>query len=145
MKKILDRYNNDILELPLIVSMFIPLEDLNKDYCYSDGSVLDEELTKYSGSCCILQEIKTGKLVIFVSINEIPGYVKKYNRHDKMCWIINTIAHECYHAFMDTMKIVCDEPDKDHQELAAYYMGWLVECVYRSWIKSTKNKSDAKQ
>lgn len=145
MTKILDKYDNDILELPLVVSIYSDLEDLQKEYSYSGGDELDDKLVETSGSCCVLSEKKTKKLVIFVGINHIPSYVKKYNKNDRDSWIINTITHECYHAFMDSMNIIQETPCTEHQELAAYYMGWLAECVYKSWVKSTKSKkSDAK-
>lgn len=144
MKTTLDIYDNNILELPLVVGIAVPLEQLKKDYTYTDDTELDSALTNPAGSCCILKNIKTGTVVVFVGINNIPDYIKKDTKFKQVCWVINTIGHECYHAFMDSMSIINETPSTDHQELAAYYMGWLVECMYKTWFKSTtKHKENA--
>lgn len=45
-----------------------------------------------------------------------------------------TIAHESCHAMMEVLSQVGAFPTPDHQEPAAYFIGWIVKC-----INETKN------
>jgi hypothetical protein len=80
-----------------------------------------------------------------------PGYNKKTNRAiilvkhcndydvlgiDKKADLINTCAHEALHVCMRIYSKIGEEVFKDDSnELFAYLLGWVTECIYRTWTK----------
>ena len=48
---------------------------------------------------------------------------------------VATLAHECLHATMMTFDHIGQPVDGEHDEAAAYYLGWLVEECYRRLAK----------
>lgn len=76
------------------------------------------------------------EIVLVVILHYVPNYVKKRSEFEQTCYMINTIAHESFHVLMDTMDVIEDKLSQNSQEFPAYYVGWVTECVYRTWIKS---------
>lgn len=80
-----------------------------------------------------------------------PGYNKSTNKaiilvkycsdsidktKDKKVDLINTAAHESVHVCMIIYSKIEEEVHKDdHNELLAYLLGWVTECIYITWTK----------
>lgn len=80
-----------------------------------------------------------------------PGYDRKTNKAiilvkycndtnvkgiDKNVDLINTCAHEALHVCMRIYSKIGEEVFKDDSnELFAYLLGWVTECIYRTWTK----------
>lgn len=79
------------------------------------------------------------------------GYNKKTNRPiilvrhvrdsnvttaDKKVDLINTCAHEALHVCMEIYTKIGEKVFvQDSNELFAYLIGWVTECIYKTWTK----------
>lgn len=55
---------------------------------------------------------------------------------DKKLDLINTAAHEAVHVCMRIYSKIEEEVYKDDRnELLAYLLGWVTECIYTTWTK----------
>nr|DAJ78082.1 MAG TPA: peptidase [Caudoviricetes sp.] len=77
--------------------------------------------------------------------------INKHNRHatfvvrilktfgntklEKDTDLINTIAHEAMHIVLDTFDKIGEIVSVHVQEPYAYYIGWICECIYKSYKK----------
>ena len=75
---------------------------------------------------------KTNKPIILVR------YVRdsKVTNTDKKLDLINTCAHEALHVCMDIYAKIGEKVfEQDSNELFAYLIGWVTECIYKTWTK----------
>ena len=49
--------------------------------------------------------------------------------------MINTYAHEACHVVLDTYEFIGEQPCTEHQEVFAYQVGWVAECIYKTLAK----------
>lgn len=146
MKTTIDTYRDAILDLDLVVMIKPTIEYIRENYNLSNGdSIVDNFMKDYPALCTVLQDKEKKEIVIVIILNYIPNSWKRKSKFEQTCYVINTIAHECYHAFMDTVDIIEEQLSSKSQEFPAYYMGWLVECVYRTWTKSNGTIQKRKQ
>jgi hypothetical protein len=106
------------------------MEQINKLYRPVKGDVFED-------SDCIAftnvgYNIKTNTPVIIVKYvhdSNVVGVDKKID-------LINTCAHEALHVCMRIYSKIGEEVFKDDSnELFAYLLGWVTECIYRTWTK----------
>lgn len=57
------------------------------------------------------------------------------NKLEKDADLINTIAHEAMHVVLDTFDKIGEVISVEVQEPYAYYIGWICECIYKSYNK----------
>ena len=57
------------------------------------------------------------------------------NKLEKDTDLINTIAHEAMHIVLDTFDKISEVVSVEVQEPYAYYIGWICECIYKSYKK----------
>ena len=57
------------------------------------------------------------------------------NKLEKDTDLINTIAHESMHVVLDTFDKIGEVISVEVQEPYAYYIGWICECIYKSYNK----------
>lgn len=50
--------------------------------------------------------------------------------------LLNTITHEATHVLLDTHSKMNENIYLDYQEPAAYYMGWIVGNIYKTYFKN---------
>lgn len=137
MKNIIDIYPNNIFDIDLVVMTHPDIKDIQDKYTLSNKEpISDTFLDGYPGLATVLRDKEKEDIVLVIILNYIPEYVKKRSQFDQMCYMINTIGHEAFHVLMDTMDVIEDKLVSDAQEFPAYYIGWIVECAYRTWIKS---------
>lgn len=128
-KSIIDVYET-IYNVDLVVAnKYTTIKQLNK--VYSDLN--KEDLT--DGDCVAYTEKgynrKTNKPVIIVRYIHDCSWAA-----DKKVDLINTAAHEALHVCMYIYsKIEEDVYKNDSNELFAYLIGWVTECIYKTWTK----------
>lgn len=137
MKNIIDVYPNRILDLDLVVITNPNIKQIQSRYTYTNGDpIRDDLLGSNVGMAAVFLDKKTKVDVLVVMLICIPEHMQDKSELEQSCYMINTIGHECLHVLLDTFDIINDVISSKSQEMPAYYMGWLVECVYRTWIKS---------
>lgn len=75
---------------------------------------------------------KTNKPIILVR------YVRdsKVTNTDEKLDLINTCAHEALHVCMNIYTKIGEKVfEQDSNELFAYLIGWVTECIYKTWTK----------
>lgn len=131
-KSIIDTYET-IYNVDLVVAnRYTTIDQLNKTYC----NVNQEDLTDCESIAYteIGYNRKTNKPVVIVR------YVKNCEWPvDKKLDLINTAAHEALHVCMDIYTKIGEKVyEQDSNELFAYLVGWVTECIYKTWTKKTK-------
>lgn len=110
-------------------------KDIINNFLTSDGKEITEEYlsTKPTTSAYTFKAIdKRNKYATFVvRILNVFGNTKLEKDTD----LINTIAHEAMHVVLDTFNKMDEVVSVHVQEPYAYYIGWLCECIYKSYKK----------
>lgn len=110
-------------------------KDIINNFLTSDGKEITEEYlsTKPTTSAYTFRAIdKRNKYATFVvRILNTYGNTKLEKDTD----LINTIAHEAMHVVLDTFNKIDEVVSVHVQEPYAYYIGWLCECIYKSYKK----------
>lgn len=110
-------------------------KDIINNFLTSDGKGITEEYlsTKPTTSAYTFRAIdKRNKYATFVvRILNVFGNTKLEKDTD----LINTIAHEAMHIVLDTFDKINEVVSVHVQEHCAYYIGWICECIYKSYKK----------
>jgi len=110
-------------------------KDIINNFLTSDGKEITEEYlsTKPTTSAYTFRAIdKRNKYATFVvRILNVFGNTKLEKDTD----LINTIAHEAMHIVLDTFNKMDEVVSVHVQEPYAYYIGWICECIYKSYKK----------
>lgn len=110
-------------------------KDIINNFLTSDGKEITEEYlsTKPTTSAYTFRAIdKRNKYATFiVRILNVFGNTKLEKDTD----IINTIAHETMYLVLDTFDKMGEIVSVHVQEPYAYYIGWICECIYKSYKK----------
>ena len=110
-------------------------KDIINNFLTSDGKEITEEYlsTKPTTSAYTFKAIdKRNKYATFVvRILNVFGNTKLEKDTD----LINTIAHEAMHVVLGTFNKMDEVVSVHVQEPYAYYIGWLCECIYKSYKK----------
>jgi hypothetical protein len=120
-------YNVDIV----VANKYTTIKQLNKRYSDVDNQDFTDD-----SSCIAFTDIgydkKTGKAVIIIKYNH-PCEVKDV---DKRLDLVNTCAHEALHVCMKIYSKIGENVYKDDtNELFAYLLGWVTECIYKTLTK----------
>lgn len=110
-------------------------KDIINNFLTSDGKEITEEYlsTKPTTSAYTFRAIdKRNKYATFVvRILNVFGNTKLEKDTD----LVNTIAHEAMHIVLDTFDKMNEVISVHVQEPYAYYIGWICECIYKSYKK----------
>ena len=110
-------------------------KDIINNFLTSDGKEITEEYlsTKHTTSAYTFRAIdKRNKYATFV-VRILNTYGKTKLERDTD--LINTIAHEAMHVVLDTFNKMGEVVSVHVQEPYAYYIGWICECIYKSYKK----------
>ena len=133
--KHIDIYPNETWCFNLVVcNDSITLEDINKEYC---GEYNDEGYEKdFEYDVNNTYAITT---VLYTKKEHKPVYFCWYTHNIKPMGddteeddLISTISHESYHLTFDLIKDKGDNLVDDNQEAAAYLLGWIAKCIYKT-------------
>ena len=119
-------YNVDLV----VANKHTTIEQINKRYKTIDDTDFEDD------TCiCFTQsgyDRKTNRAIILVKYNhpyEIVGIDKKLD-------LVNTCAHEALHVCMRIYSKIGEDVFKnDSNELLAYLLGWVTECIYKTLTK----------
>lgn len=110
-------------------------KDIINNFLTFDGKEITKEYlsTKPTTSAYTFRAIdKRNKYATFVvRILNVFGNTKLEKDTD----LINTIAHEAMHIVLDTFDKMGEIVSVHIQEPYAYYIGWICECIYKSYKK----------
>lgn len=110
-------------------------KDIINNFLTSDGKEITEEYlsTNPTTSAYTFRAIdKRNKYATFVvRILNVFSNTKLEKDTD----LINTIAHEAMHIVLDTFDKMGEIVSVHVQEPYAYYIGWICECIYKSYKK----------
>ena len=110
-------------------------KDIADNFLYCDDSEITEESlsVKPTTSAYSFRAInKHNRHTTFVvRILKVFGD----NKLEKDADLINTIAHEAMHIVLDTFDKIDEVVSIHVQEPYAYYIGWICECIYKSYKK----------
>lgn len=129
-KSIIDVYPT-IYDVDIVVAnKYTTIEQINKRY-----KTVDDKDFEDNESIAFTQpgyDRKTNKAVIVVKYN------REYNVKgiDKKLDLVNTCAHEALHTCMLIYSKIGERVFKeDENELLAYLLGWVTECIYKTLTK----------
>ena len=110
-------------------------KDIINNFLTSDGEEITEEYlsVKSTTSAYTFRAINkhTRYATFVVRILNVFGKTKLEKETD----LINTIAHEAMHIVLDTFDKMNEVVSVHVQEPYAYYIGWICECIYKSYKK----------
>lgn len=131
-KPIIDIYNPEIYPFKLVVACNTTVEELNKQYVYSDGTDL-EEIDGTIYTVPVLNR-KTREHCILVH--------KAYweNRKDRNIEIIEDCSHESTHVALDVFKRIGEEVSLNCQEYTCYLIQWIAKNIYTTLNKCKNGK-----
>ena len=128
-KAIVDIYET-IYDIDIVVAnRYTTVEQLNKTYCtVNHEDLTDADAVAYTE--CVYDR-KTDRPVIIVR------YIRQSKwAEDQKSDLINTAAHEALHVCMDIYSKIGEKIfEQDSNELFAYLIGWVTECIYKTWTK----------
>lgn len=131
-KKVIDEYINPIFRpAKLVVCKHVTEKDLNKKYCWSDGTEL-EDLGEYDASTLYGVKTKDGKYgVIIIYLNDVLFDKKNYPMDE----VINTLAHEALHYAYRLGDHNSFYLDNSTNEVFANLVGYAAQCAYKTYMK----------
>lgn len=108
------------------------IKNIINTYECINGNPLDEKAFSDGTALTFVCRNKETKVyTILVVINKINGKTKQ----DKNADLTNTISHEAAHVVLETYAKIMDNVSVDYQEPFAYYLGWVAECIYKTYNK----------
>ena len=129
-KVILHKFNCDLYDYDLFITVSNNEAAINKLFLHSDDTIITDFST-YNSSAFVLSSIKFKKtkrdciLIVF---------------KDKKYMDMNTVAHECFHvaqAMANVLGLIFSN-DGTHDEHMAYLIGWAADCCEQ--VKRNKFK-----
>lgn len=120
-------YDVDIV----VANKYATIKQINDKYCKPDNTTFNDDNDPIAWTS-IGYDKKTNRAVVIVRYCK-DGNDKKV---DKKTNFINTCAHEALHVCMFIYSKIGEDVYKDDSnELFAYLIGWVTECIYKTWTK----------
>lgn len=130
-RSIIDVYETIYSVDIVVANKHSTLEQLKKLYVYSDGCILDEQITEAVCTVSTCKSILNEKDVVLVKYN----YDNKAKGIDLKADFINTICHEAGHVTLDIYNRIRELVDTNNQEMFCYLLGYAGECIYKTLTK----------
>ena len=125
------------LEL-VVVNGSVTLEQLRKQYCEIDGAEIEDfDRCKYNAVTFkgIRKSDEHRVVIVWLQNPEDVYYPKGTPKLEKEQNYISIIAHEAAHVALTTYNTIGEGICTVDQEPFAYYMQWIVECIYKTTSK----------
>lgn len=117
-------YNVDLI----VANRHTTLEQLQQDYCYSDGVELDSNILDGCSTCSTVKNKKTDRFCILIKDN----HSLREKGIDKFLDLIDSIAHEAMHALIDIYESINAKVTFDNPEPTCYFMGYICKCTAKT-------------
>jgi hypothetical protein len=125
------------LEL-VVVNGSVTLEQLRKQYCEIDGTEI-EDFDRSRWSAVTFKGIRKSDehrvVIVWLQNPEDVYYAKGTAKLEKDRNYVAVIAHEAAHVALMTYNTIGENICTVDQEPFAYYMQWIVECIYKTMSK----------
>jgi len=125
------------LEL-VVVNGSVTLEQLRKQYCEIDGTEI-EDFDRSRWSAITFKGIRKSDehhvVIVWLQNPEDVYYGKGTAKLEKDRNYVTIIAHEAAHVALMTYNTIGESICTVDQEPFAYYMQWIVECIYKTMSK----------
>ena len=129
-KAIIDTYQTIYNKDLVVCNAYVSVKQIIKRYTYCDGKEIQENDFNDIDACCMLCIDKnTKKLVEIIYLCKCDAKMK-----DK-AEVTDIIAHESVHAAMDIYNYISASVDLGNQEPFAYLVGYIANCVYKTYSK----------
>ena len=112
----------------VVANRYTKIEQLQQDYCFSDGVELDSTILDGCSTCSTVKNKKTGRFCILIKDN----HTIKEKGVDKFLDLIDSITHEAMHALIDIYEDVNAQVKFDNPEPACYFMAYLCKCTAKT-------------
>ena len=125
------------LEL-VVVNGSVTLEQLRKQYCEIDGTEIEDfDRTKFSAVTFkgIRKSDEHRVVIVWLQNPEDIYYTKGTSKPDKQISFAGIVSHEASHAALLTYNTIGEGICTVDQEPFAYYLQWIVECIYKTMSK----------
>lgn len=120
-------YNVDIV----VANKYTTIKQINKQYETINHQPFEDSDVALAWTD-IGYDKKTNKPIIIVK-HEKDSDVTTV---DKKIDLVNTCAHEALHVCMNIYSKIGEKVfEQDSNELFAYLIGWVTECIYKTWTK----------
>lgn len=129
--KHIDTYTTVYPVYLVVANEAVTLEDLKKDFVYSDKGELDEDILNCQCSTSKVYNKKTNRYCMLVKFNHRTDY----KDDDKTTDLVNTVAHEAGHVVLDIYDFIGASVDINNQEPFTYELGYIAECIYKTLTK----------
>lgn len=129
--KHIDTYTTVYPVYLVVANEAVTLEDLKKDFVYSDKAELDENILDCQCSTSKVYNKKTNRYCMLVKFNHRTDY----KDDDKTTDLVNTVAHEAGHVVLDIYDFIGASVDINNQEPFTYELGYIAECIYKTLTK----------
>jgi len=121
-------YNVDLV----VANKDVTIKDIQKKYVNPNDSEYTEDDDCIAYTSAPLKDRKTNQPVILIRYCRDS----KITNIDKRLDFINTIGHEAIHAAMFIYSKIGEKVFvDDSNELLSYLVGWIAECIYKTWTK----------
>ena len=125
------------LEL-VVVNGSVTLEQLRKQYCEIDGTEI-EDFNRTRFSAVTFKGIRKSDehrvVIVWLQNPEDIYYPKGTSKTDKHISFAGIVSHEASHAALSTYDTIAEGICTVDQEPFAYYLQWIVECIYKTMSK----------
>lgn len=111
----------------------VTLDTLRKSYTYADDKELDNSVIETVCTVVRAKRKSDGRYISLVKFNHPSSYLN--TQTEIQADMVNTYAHEACHVVLDTYEFIEEQPCTQHQEVFAYQVGWVAECIYRTLSK----------
>jgi hypothetical protein len=125
------------LEL-VVVNGSVTLEQLRKQYCEIDGTEI-EDFNRTRWNAVTFKGIRKSDehrvVIVWLQNPEDVYYTKGSSKIYKDITYAGVISHEAAHVALTTYDTVGEGICTVDQEPFAYYLQWIVECIYKTMSK----------
>lgn len=119
----------------VVANEIVDNADLRKLYTRCDDTELTDDDINADCVCSVIRAKRKsdGRYISLVRFRHPSRYLTK--SEDIKAGMINTYAHEACHVVLDTYEFIGEQPCTEHQEIFAYQVGWVAECIYKTLAK----------
>lgn len=119
----------------VVANEAVKLADIRKSYVRCDDEELTDEDLGDDSVCSVIRAKRRSddRYISLVKFNHPSHYFKK--AEEIKADMVNTYAHEACHVVLDTYEFIGEQPCTQHQEVFAYQVGWVAECIYKTLAK----------
>ena len=122
----------------VVVNGSVTLEQLRKQYCEIDGTEIEDfDRTRFSAVTFkgIRKSDEHRVVIVWLQNPEDIYYTKGTSKTDKQISYAGVVSHEASHAALSTYHTIGEGICTVDQEPFAYYLQWIVECIYKTMSK----------